>query len=166
MLNPKVHFHVHKNPPLVPVLSQMNSVHSFPHYFPKIHSKIDLSSTPRYSAWCLSCRFSDQNYVCISPMRATFPAHLTLLDFITRSLQELQVLYSDWFLFYVELVLRSRVSSVVYRWATGWMTGVRVPVEAENFSLHHRVQTSSRIHPASYPMSTGGSFPGGKAAGA
>jgi hypothetical protein len=32
------------------------------------------------------------------------------------------------------------------------------------FSLHHRVQTGSGAHPASDPMGTRGSFPGGKAA--
>jgi len=37
---------------------------------------------------------------------------------------------------------------------------------AGNFSLLHRVQTGSEARPASYPMGTGGSFPGGKAAGA
>jgi hypothetical protein len=41
--------------------------------------------------------------------------------------------------------------------------GVRVPV-VKNFL--HVVQTGSRAHPVSYPMGTGGSFPGGKAAGA
>jgi hypothetical protein len=35
-----------------------------------------------------------------------------------------------------------------------------------NLSLHHRVQTGSGAHPASFPMSTRGSFPVGKAAGA
>jgi hypothetical protein len=39
-------------------------------------------------------------------------------------------------------------------------------VGAGNFSLHHRVQNGSGAHPASYPMGTRGSFPGGKAAGA
>jgi hypothetical protein len=29
-------------------------------------------------------------------------------------------------------------------------------------SLHHRAQTGSGAHPASYPMGTSGSFPGGK----
>jgi hypothetical protein len=42
---------------------------------------------------------------------------------------------------------------------------VRFPEEAGNFSLHHRVQNGSGAHPASYPMGTRGSFPGGKAAG-
>jgi hypothetical protein len=37
---------------------------------------------------------------------------------------------------------------------------------AGNFSLLHRVQNGSWAHPASYPMGTGGSFPGSKAAGA
>jgi hypothetical protein len=32
-------------------------------------------------------------------------------------------------------------------------------------SLHHRIQNGSGAHRASYPMGTGGSFPGGKAAG-
>jgi len=50
--------------------------------------------------------------------------------------------------------------------AMGWKIGVRFPVGAGNFSLLHRVQTGSEANPASYPMGTGGSFPGGKAAGA
>jgi hypothetical protein len=41
----------------------------------------------------------------------------------------------------------------------------RDTAEAENFSLHHRVQTVSGAHPASYVMGTRGSVPGGKAAG-
>jgi hypothetical protein len=38
--------------------------------------------------------------------------------------------------------------------------------EAGNFSPHHRVQTDSGAHPASYQMGAGGSFPGSKEAGA
>jgi hypothetical protein len=43
------------------------------------------------------------------------------------------------------------------------MIGVRFAVGAGNISLHHRVQTGSGAHPASYPTGTGGCFPGGKA---
>jgi hypothetical protein len=43
--------------------------------------------------------------------------------------------------------------------------GIRVPVGSTIFFLHV-VQTGSGIHPASYPMCTGGSFSGVKAEGA
>jgi hypothetical protein len=43
---------------------------------------------------------------------------------------------------------------------------VRFPAEAGKFSLHHRVKNGSGVHPASHPMGTRGSFPGGKATGA
>jgi hypothetical protein len=42
---------------------------------------------------------------------------------------------------------------------------VGIPIGSK-FSLLHIVQTDSGSHPASYPMGTGGSFPGGKEAGA
>jgi hypothetical protein len=69
--------------------------------------------------------------------------------------------------------LKSRDSSVgivtTLRLGYGWTIGVLefdFRWVAGNFSLHHRVQDGSGAHPASYPMGTGGSFPGGKAAGA
>jgi hypothetical protein len=48
--------------------------------------------------------------------------------------------------------------------ATGWTARVRFPA-VQDFSLLHSVQTGSGVHPASYPMGTGGYFPGSKAAG-
>jgi hypothetical protein len=42
----------------------------------------------------------------------------------------------------------------------------RFSAGAGNFSLHHRGQNGSGAYPASYPMGTKGSIPGGKAAGA
>jgi hypothetical protein len=38
--------------------------------------------------------------------------------------------------------------------------------QGQEFSFLHVVQIGSGVHPTSYPMGTGGSFPGGKAAGA
>jgi hypothetical protein len=49
------------------------------------------------------------------------------------------------------------------RWATGWTAGFRFPT-AQDFSIPHSVQTVLGPHPASYPVGTGGSFLGGKAA--
>jgi hypothetical protein len=43
---------------------------------------------------------------------------------------------------------------------------VRFPAGAGIFSLYHRLQNGSGAHLASYPMGTGDSFLGGKAAGA
>jgi hypothetical protein len=40
---------------------------------------------------------------------------------------------------------------------------VRSPTGAEDLSSSPCVQNGSGVHPASYPMGTGGSFPGGKA---
>jgi hypothetical protein len=57
----------------------------------------------------------------------------------------------------------SRDSSVGI--ATGWAAGVRFRAESRDFSLLHSSQTGPGARPASYPMDTGGSFPGGKAAG-
>jgi hypothetical protein len=39
---------------------------------------------------------------------------------------------------------------------------VRFLARDGNFSLHHRVQTGSGAHPASYPMGNRSSFPGDK----
>jgi len=50
--------------------------------------------------------------------------------------------------------------------AMGWTSRVWFSVGAEIFCFHHHIQIGSEAHPASYSMSTGGSFPGGKVAGA
>jgi hypothetical protein len=60
------------------------------------------------------------------------------------------------------------VQSVSVGIATGYGlddggVGVRVPVGSRIFSSPRRTDRSG-AHPASYPVGTGGSFPGGKAA--
>jgi hypothetical protein len=48
-------------------------------------------------------------------------------------------------------------------WLDDQGSRVRFPTGAGNFPLHRSVQNGSGTHPASYPMGTTGSFPGGKA---
>jgi len=76
--------HVHRSQPLVPILTQMNPL-NFPPYFPKIQANIIFLSMPGSSELSLSFRFSIQNPVriFISSVRATYPVHLILLDFVT-----------------------------------------------------------------------------------
>jgi hypothetical protein len=67
------------------------------------------------------------------------------------------------------MVVKSRDSSVSIELGYGLDdrgSKVRFPAETGIFSLHHSVQNGSGAHPASYPVNTRGSFPGGKAAGA
>jgi hypothetical protein len=56
------------------------------------------------------------------------------------------------------------LAGLLKRWATGWTAEVEFPAGVTNFSLVHSVQTGSKAQPVSYPMGTGGCFPGNKAA--
>jgi hypothetical protein len=49
LCNPKVHYLVHKNPALVPILFRINPVHTTPSYLSKTHFRVILSLTFRSS---------------------------------------------------------------------------------------------------------------------
>jgi len=75
-------------PRIVSILDQPKPVHIPTSHLLEIHPNIIHSSTPKSPQWSLSLRFSTKNlYTSISsPIRARCPAHLILLDFITRTI--------------------------------------------------------------------------------
>ena len=86
--NPKVHYRTHKRPPPVPILDQPNPGHIITSILLEIHPNITQVLGPRSPQWSLSLRFPHQDPIhpFSSPIRATYPVHLILLHFITRTI--------------------------------------------------------------------------------
>jgi len=86
--NPKVHYHFHKCPPPVHILSQLDPVHTPTSHVLKNHLNIILPSTPGSPKRSLSFRFPYQNPVYASPLPHTRymprPSHSS--RFITRTI--------------------------------------------------------------------------------
>ena len=85
---PKVHYRTHKRPPPVSILGQPNPVHIPTSHLLEIHPNIIHPSTPRPPKWSLSLQLPHQDPIhpLSSTIRAICPAHLILLDFITRTI--------------------------------------------------------------------------------
>jgi hypothetical protein len=79
------HYHVHKGPLLVSILSQEDPVRNFAPYFPKIRFNIIFNLCLKLPNGLFSSRFRTEMLYAflISHIRATCLIHLILLDFTT-----------------------------------------------------------------------------------
>jgi len=90
--NPKIHHRIRKGPPPTPILSQINPVHTTSHFL-KIHFDITLPHTHTHThthlgipsgPFLLGFLTKTLYAPLLAPIRATCPAHLILLDLLTR----------------------------------------------------------------------------------
>ena len=117
--NPKVHYHIYKLPPPVPVLNQINPVHA-PHSTPWRSILILSSHLHLDLPWSLSLRFHQQNPEYTSPLPHTCympcPPHSSQFDHLknvwsgVQIIKLLSTLFSNTFSLCFTLNMNNQVS--------------------------------------------------------
>ena len=87
LCNPNIHYRIHKYPPPVRILGQINPVYTSTSQFLKNNRNITLPSAPEFPKWSLSIVSSPKSCIRLSnrPL-STCSAHLFLYDLITRTI--------------------------------------------------------------------------------
>jgi len=85
--NPKVHYHIHKTPPPVPIPSPINPFHALASHFLNIHLHVTLPSMPGSSKWSLSLRFPTKTLYTPLPSMCymTRPSHSSQFDHLNNN---------------------------------------------------------------------------------
>jgi len=87
-MEPKIHYHVHKSPLLMPILSQMNPVHIFPSYLSKVHYITFFHLRLRLPSGLFRLGFPTKILYAfvISPMCVAYTAHLSEDEYTDRNM--------------------------------------------------------------------------------
>ena len=138
---------------LYPDPNQSTSSPSPHSHFLKIHVNIIFPSKSRSSKWSPSPKFPDQNPLCTSPLSiyATYPAHLILLDLITRIIGLFGEVYRS---------VSSTMCSILHSPLTSSLLGPNFllsTLSSNTVSLHSSLNVSDQVsHPQKTPGKTTG----------